>query len=185
MSDIVSDLAIDARKIAAALAARRLSLAPPEAARAFGLLDAAIDGALKRVDKTLIARAIPASADLVTTVRLVVADWELAHDLRPSIPDIKRAVCAAFRVTRADLESARRARDVTRPRHLAMALAKRLTARSLPEIGRHFGGRDHTTVIHALRKMAPVIAAAARRVGEPASVEAWVRAACDAMGAKR
>lgn len=185
MFDIVSDLAVDARKIAAALATRRLPLERHEVVQAFGMIEAAFDAAVTRVDKTLIARAIPANADLAATVRLVIADWELSHDLRPSIPDIKRAVCAAFRITRADLESARRPNDVVRPRQLAMALARRLTARSLPEIGRHFGGRDHTTVMHAVRKMQPLIAAAARRVNEPASVEDWVAAAMAAMAAKQ
>jgi len=53
----------------------------------------------------------------------------------------------------ADMHSARRARAVARPRQVAMYLAKQLTPRSLPEIGRKFGGRDHTTVIHAVRKI--------------------------------
>ena len=55
--------------------------------------------------------------------------------------------------------SARRARDVARPRQIAMYLAKRLTPRSLPEIGRRFGGRDHTTVIHAIKRIKELRAA--------------------------
>ena len=51
------------------------------------------------------------------------------------------------------MHSARRSRIITRPRQIAMYLAKNLTTRSLPEIGRKFGGRDHTTVIHAIRKV--------------------------------
>ena len=56
------------------------------------------------------------------------------------------------------MHSARRARNVARPRQVAMYLAKMLTARSLPEIGRKFGGRDHTTVMHAVRKVEELIA---------------------------
>ena len=55
------------------------------------------------------------------------------------------------------MHSARRARNVARPRQVAMYLAKQLTSRSLPEIGRKFGGRDHTTVMHAVRKIEEII----------------------------
>jgi len=60
-------------------------------------------------------------------------------------------VCEHYRIRQAEMGSARRAREVARPRQIAMYLAKQLTQRSLPEIGRRFGGRDHTTVIHAVR----------------------------------
>ena len=60
---------------------------------------------------------------------------------------------AHFDLKPIDLVSARRARAVARPRQIAMYLAKRLTTRSLPEIGRKFGGRDHSTVIHAVRRI--------------------------------
>ncbi len=58
-----------------------------------------------------------------------------------------------YNVSRADLLSSRRTANVVRPRQVAMYLAKTLTLRSLPEIGRRFGGRDHTTVLHAVRKI--------------------------------
>lgn len=72
---------------------------------------------------------------------------------RPKIEDIQRVVAQHFNVSKADLLSARRTRAVVRPRQVAMYLAKSLTPRSLPEIGRRFGGRDHTTVLHAVRKI--------------------------------
>lgn len=72
---------------------------------------------------------------------------------RLSVEKVKRAVAAEFGVTRRDLDSSRRTRDVVLPRQLAMYLAKKLTLRSLPDIGRRFGGRDHTTVLHAVRKI--------------------------------
>jgi chromosomal replication initiator protein len=62
-------------------------------------------------------------------------------------------VARQYNVSRADLLSSRRTANVVRPRQIAMYLAKTLTLRSLPEIGRRFGGRDHTTVLHAVRKI--------------------------------
>ena len=70
---------------------------------------------------------------------------------RVTIDEIQKLVSAHFDLKPVDLVSARRARAVARPRQIAMYLAKRLTTRSLPEIGRKFGGRDHSTVIHAVR----------------------------------
>jgi chromosomal replication initiator protein len=72
---------------------------------------------------------------------------------RVRIEDILRIVSRHFKVPRNDLLSSRRSRDVVRPRQIAMYLAKSLTSRSLPEIGRRFGGRDHTTVLHSVRKV--------------------------------
>lgn len=69
------------------------------------------------------------------------------------IEDILKIVSRHFKVARTDLLSSRRSRDVVRPRQIAMYLAKSLTSRSLPEIGRRFGGRDHTTVLHSVRKV--------------------------------
>ena len=69
------------------------------------------------------------------------------------IEDIQRIVARQYNVSRADLLSSRRTANVVRPRQIAMFLAKTLTLRSLPEIGRRFGGRDHTTVLHAVRKI--------------------------------
>ncbi len=72
---------------------------------------------------------------------------------RVTIDEIQKLVSAHFELKPLDLISARRSRVVARPRQIAMYLAKRLTTRSLPEIGRKFGGRDHSTVIHAVRKI--------------------------------
>jgi chromosomal replication initiator protein len=72
---------------------------------------------------------------------------------RITIDEIQKAVSVHFDLKPIDLVSARRARAVARPRQIAMYLAKRLTTRSLPEIGRKFGGRDHSTVIHAVRRI--------------------------------
>jgi len=72
---------------------------------------------------------------------------------RVMIEDIQKVVARHFNVSRQDLLSNRRTRVIVRPRQIAMYLSKSLTPRSLPEIGRHFGGRDHTTVLHAVRKV--------------------------------
>ena len=77
---------------------------------------------------------------------------------RVKIEDIQRVVARQYNVSRADLLSSRRTANVVRPRQIAMYLAKTLTLRSLPEIGRRFGGRDHTTVLHAVRKIEKALA---------------------------
>ncbi len=76
---------------------------------------------------------------------------------RVKIEDIQRVVARHYNVSKADLLSSRRTRTIVRPRQIAMYLAKLLTPRSLPEIGRRFGGRDHTTVLHAVRKIEGMI----------------------------
>jgi chromosomal replication initiator protein len=92
-------------------------------------------------------------------VTLEMAEREMRDLIRPMEPkrvrieDIQRVVARQYNVSRADLLSSRRTANVVRPRQVAMYLAKVLTLRSLPEIGRRFGGRDHTTVLHAVRKI--------------------------------
>ena len=81
----------------------------------------------------------------------VLADSFRANSRRITIDEIQRACAAHYRIDTSEMRSARRARAVARPRQVAMYLAKKLTPRSLPEIGRIFGGRDHSTVIHAVR----------------------------------
>jgi len=72
---------------------------------------------------------------------------------------IERAVCLRFRLTPERLRSADKPRRLVRPRQMAMYLARELTSASLPQIGRHFGGRDHTTVLHGVRKIAAMVEA--------------------------
>jgi chromosomal replication initiator protein len=83
----------------------------------------------------------------------VLSEMFRASRRRITIDEIQKRVCEHFRIRTAEMVSARRAREVARPRQIAMYLAKQLTPRSLPEIGRRFGGRDHTTVIHAVRQI--------------------------------
>ncbi|MAP96453.1 MAG: chromosomal replication initiator protein DnaA [Ponticaulis sp.] len=79
-------------------------------------------------------------------------------DLKPpTIDQVKRAACQVFEITKTDLESARRSRSVAYPRQIAMFLCRKLTTRSLPQIGRFFGNRDHTTVLYAVRKLEDLV----------------------------
>jgi chromosomal replication initiator protein len=97
-------------------------------------------------------------------ITLETAEREMRDLIRPAEPkrvrieDIQRLVARQYNVSRSDLLCSRRTANVVRPRQVAMYLAKILTLRSLPEIGRRFGGRDHTTVLHAVRKMDALIA---------------------------
>ena len=88
-----------------------------------------------------------------------LADMFRAGRRRVTIDEIQKRVADHFKIRHAEMISARRARAVARPRQIAMYLAKQLTPRSLPEIGRRFGGRDHTTVIHAVKQIEKLRAA--------------------------
>lgn len=82
-----------------------------------------------------------------------LSDMIRAHDKRVTVDEIMQSVSKYYNVRMTDLLGPRRTRAIARPRQLAMYLAKTLTTRSLPEIGRRFGGRDHTTVIHAVKRI--------------------------------
>jgi len=77
----------------------------------------------------------------------------VAQDKQVTIENIQKVVAEYYKIRGADLLSPKRTRTISRPRQIAMALAKELTKHSLPEIGQAFGGRDHTTVLHATRKV--------------------------------
>jgi chromosomal replication initiator protein len=83
----------------------------------------------------------------------VLRDVLRASERRITIEEIQRRVAEHYNIKLSEMSSERRARAVARPRQVAMFLAKQLTSRSLPEIGRKFGGRDHTTVMHAVRRI--------------------------------
>ncbi|GAB4071729.1 chromosomal replication initiator protein DnaA [Ancylobacter sonchi] len=110
-----------------------------------------LDGAINR----LLARQ-QLSGEAVTLEMAELALHDLVRSPEPKrvrVDDIVRVVAKHYNVTRADLLSQRRTANVVKPRQIAMYLSKTLTLRSLPEIGRRFGGRDHTTVLHAVRKI--------------------------------
>lgn len=87
------------------------------------------------------------------SVEEVLGDLPMKAEKRVTVDEIQKAVAAYFSITPADINSKRRTQSVVRPRHIAMYLAKTMTTRSLPDIGRRFGGRDHSTVIHAVTKI--------------------------------
>ncbi|MEN2977133.1 chromosomal replication initiator protein DnaA [Tistrella bauzanensis] len=109
-----------------------------------------LEGALNRVvaHATLVGRAIT-----LETTQEVLQDLLRANERRLTIEDIQKRVAEHFNIRVSDMHSARRSRAIARPRQVAMYLAKQLTQSSLPEIGRKFGGRDHTTVMHAVKKV--------------------------------
>lgn len=109
-----------------------------------------LEGALNRVlaYSSLVGR--PISMEMASEV---LQDLLRANDRKVTIDDIKRCVAEYYNVKMTEMDSARRARAIARPRQIAMYMCKQLTSRSLPEIGRKFGGRDHTTVMHALKKV--------------------------------
>lgn len=110
-----------------------------------------LDGALKRVWAHQQLVQAPITIELA---ELAIRDLiHAVKNRRISIDDILREIGRHFSVAKSDLLSPRRARSIVRPRQIGMYLAKQLTTRSLPEIGRRFGGRDHSTVLHAIRKI--------------------------------
>ena len=113
-----------------------------------------LEGALRRV----IANAhFTGKSITIEFVSDALRDLLALQDKLVTIENIQKTVAEYYKVKVADLLSKRRSRSIARPRQMAMALAKELTNHSLPEIGDHFGGRDHTTVIHACRKVKDLV----------------------------
>ncbi|RDJ26758.1 chromosomal replication initiator protein DnaA [Bosea caraganae] len=115
-----------------------------------------LDGAANR----LLAHAtLSGQAVTMETAEAAIRDLVRTREpRRVKIEDIQKLVATRYNVSRADILSERRTAAVVKPRQIAMYLSKALTPRSLPEIGRRFGGRDHTTVLHAVRKIEKQIA---------------------------
>ncbi len=109
-----------------------------------------LEGALKRV---IASAHFTGKAVDIELIKESLKDLLALQDKQISLDNIQRTVAEYYKIKVADLMSRRRSRSVARPRQVAMALAKELTNHSLPEIGDSFGGRDHTTVLHACRKI--------------------------------
>ncbi|MFW0776933.1 MAG: chromosomal replication initiator protein DnaA [Rickettsiales bacterium] len=109
-----------------------------------------LEGALNRVvaHATLVGRPVTLEG-----TQEVLHDLLRANDRRISVEDIQKQVASHFNIKVSDMHSARRSRVVARPRQVAMYLSKKFTSKSLPEIGRKFGGKDHTTVMHAVKRV--------------------------------
>lgn len=110
-----------------------------------------LEGALNRViaNANMIAKPID-----IELCKQALRDMLLVQDRQISLENIQKTVAQYYRIKVADLLSKKRSRSIARPRQMAMTLAKELTSHSLPEIGDAFGGRDHTTVLHACRRIA-------------------------------
>ncbi|MFC3267340.1 chromosomal replication initiator protein DnaA, partial [Camelimonas abortus] len=115
-----------------------------------------LDGAVNR----LLAHTTLSGGEItVETAENAIRDLVRTREpKRVKIEDIQKLVATRYNVSRADILSERRTAAVVKPRQIAMYLSKQLTLRSLPEIGRRFGGRDHTTVLHAVRKIDKAVA---------------------------
>jgi chromosomal replication initiator protein len=109
-----------------------------------------LEGALRRVMASARFTGQPINLDLA---KEALRDLLVLQDKLVTISNIQKVVSEYYKIRVADLLSPRRSRSITRPRQIAMSLAKELTTHSLPEIGDAFGGRDHTTVLHATRKV--------------------------------
>lgn len=113
-----------------------------------------LEGALNRI----VAHAMLVGREVsIDMAQEILRDLLRANDRRINVDEIQRKVAEHFNLRLADMQSSKRLRTIARPRQIAMYLAKQLTTSSLPEIGRKFGGRDHTTVMHAVKKVKELI----------------------------
>ena len=122
-----------------------------------------LEGALRRVVANARFTGSPIS---IEQVKRALRDLFAIQDRQISIDNIQRTVAEYYKIKNSDILSKRRNRNITRPRQMAMLLAKQLTSHSLPEIGEAFGGRDHTTVLHACRRIKELIKEGAAELEE-------------------
>lgn len=159
LEDLSDPRCKDARSIYAALLVRYAGWASAEVERATGFVPATIAEALGINDPIWHAHVIGRQAPLASVVAIMVQSWAaMQEEARYGVTDIMKAVARAWDMDWRELKSSRRTKAIVVPRHVAMVLAKILTLKSLPEIGRQFGKRDHTTILHALRKYSALTA---------------------------
>jgi chromosomal replication initiator protein len=113
-----------------------------------------MEGALNRL---AVHASLQESEITVDLVKDVLKDLLRTNSRKITIDEIQKKVVEHYNIKLSDMHSPRRSRSVARPRQVAMYLAKSITTRSLPEIGRKFGGRDHTTVIHAIKTIEEIM----------------------------
>ena len=114
-----------------------------------------LEGALRLVISTANFKGVPINSSLITEA---LSDLFAQQEKNFTIENIQRLVCDYFKLNLSDLLSKKRSRSLARPRQVGMALAKAFTSKSLPEIGQQFGGRNHTTVMHACKAVAELCA---------------------------
>jgi chromosomal replication initiator protein len=113
-----------------------------------------MEGALNRL---AVHASLQDSDITVDLVKDVLKDLLRTNSRKITIDEIQKKVVEHYNIKLSDMHSPRRSRSIARPRQVAMYLAKSITTRSLPEIGRKFGGRDHTTVIHAIKTIEEIM----------------------------
>ena len=113
-----------------------------------------MEGALNRL---AVHASLQDSEVTVDLVKDVLKDLLRTNSRKITIDEIQKKVVEHYNIKLSDMHSPRRSRSIARPRQVAMYLAKSITTRSLPEIGRKFGGRDHTTVIHAIKTIEEIM----------------------------
>lgn len=132
-----------------------------------------------RSDEPPIALHRPHDAH-VHTFRLFSELSNVEPSQRVLIETVIRETCLFYEISRADLLSQRRTLSIIKPRQIAMYLAKVMTLRSMPEIGRRFGGRDHTTALHAVRKIGDLVASDAALAAEVEALRRQIESVSDA-----
>ena len=111
----------------------------------------------EHLNRLAVHASLQESEITVDLVKDVLKDLLRTNSRKITIDEIQKKVVEHYNIKLSDMHSPRRSRSVARPRQVAMYLAKSITTRSLPEIGRKFGGRDHTTVIHAIKTIEEIM----------------------------
>ncbi len=167
-----------ARNLAMALCVKRAQFQIDSISRHFEVEPACVQDSALKLGPILAKHSISHKTPLELSLPTIWASWlELVEVKKyPSIRGIQKAVCHVWQVTLTDLCSARRPKEIVEPRQIGMALCRRLTLKSLPEVGRLFGGRDHTTVLHAGRKYHDLLEKVGSTLPEDAGPHEWAQA---------
>lgn len=172
---------VSARKLAIALCIRCALLPKTRVAKEFGVNVSVTHRPVFLLDRFLFKFAISRKTPIGDMAKMCWPTFKQECSIvrcdRPTLAEINQTVADVYGLQLSDLESARRILNLIIPRHLAFALGERLTLHSLPEIGRAMGGRDHTTALHGIRKMAPLIVELNKKYLETTPVEEWAMAA--------
>jgi len=172
-----------ARRLAVALAHVWGINSIAKVAKAFGVDTTTVIDAAADLSAILRQRMISTNTPFDAVLPHILIDWEHSS-VRiggPSIAEIMAVSARFFGITMNDLRSQSRSQPLARKRQIAMALSRRLTHLSLPVIGMKFGGRDHTTALHAIRIFQPVIDEVNKRIQPDASVATWLREITEEM----
>lgn len=174
---------IQARRLAIAVTIRWGGFSKASVSSHFGLDVGLVADAAGDLYQILRQQMISTNTPVAVVLPLIVQEWSdyKGGKCDPAIIDIQRAVSRHFGIALNDMRSQTRGQPIARYRQFAMALCRRLTLLSLPTIGMKFGGRDHTTAMHAARRFEPLIANLNKRLDDSASLEKWVQALAEEM----